>query len=85
MRSLVIVDPGFASAGFDSQVQAVAVRKVIFLGDGLAFLILESVSGLTILAIVTPRRRFSVLLLWMLLNYLNLGEYFRVLLNKEST
>ncbi len=55
MRSLVIVDPGFASAGFDSQVKAVAVRKVIFLGDGLAFLILESVSGLTILAIVTPR------------------------------
>jgi len=32
MRSLVIVDPGFASARFDSQVQAVAVRKVIFLG-----------------------------------------------------
>ena len=32
MRSLVIVDPGFASAMFDSQVQAVAVRKVIFLG-----------------------------------------------------
>ena len=32
MRSLVIVDPGFASAGFDSQVKAVAVRKGIFLG-----------------------------------------------------
>ena len=32
MRSLLIVDPGFASAGFVSQVQAVAVRKVIFLG-----------------------------------------------------
>ena len=31
MRSLVIVDPGLTSAGFDSQVQAVAVRKVIFL------------------------------------------------------
>lgn len=32
MRSLVIVDPGLTPTGFDSQVQAVAVRKVIFLG-----------------------------------------------------